>query len=268
LAESHETSETAVRGGTHLSAQRGVVVGTRTFVPWCVSHFVRFAPAGTNFSPGDIIKHRRTRNKMESLDELLEEELKDIYSAEKQLLKAMPRMAKKASSPELKRALEEHLRVTEGQVQRLEQVFQSLGQPAKAKTCKAMQGLLEEAKEIMGEDASPSVLDAGIIAAAQKVEHYEIASYGTVRTWARLCGQEEAAGLLQQTLDEEGEADERLTQLAESIVNPQAEEGGDAQMSGGGGSRGGSSKSSSKKSGGSKKSSGSSKKSSAKSSRR
>ena len=196
---------------------------------------------------------------METLNELLEEELKDIYSAEKQLLKAMPRMAKKASSPELKTALEEHLRVTEGQVQRLEQVFEALGKPAKAKTCKAMQGLLEEAKEIMGEDASPSVLDAGIIAAAQKVEHYEMASYGTVRTWARLCGQEEAAGLLQQTLDEEGEADKRLSQLADSFVNPQAEAGEEEES---GSSRGGSSKSSGGKSSGSKKSSGGSKKSS------
>jgi ferritin-like metal-binding protein YciE len=208
---------------------------------------------------------------MDTLDELLEEELKDIYSAEKQLLKAMPRMAKKASSPELKTALEEHMRVTEGQVQRLEQVFEALGKPAKAKTCKAMQGLLEEAKEIMGEDASPSVLDAGIIAAAQKVEHYEIASYGTVRTWARLCGQEEAAGLLQQTLDEEGEADQRLTQLAENLVNPQAEAGEGEESSGSSKSSGGSKKSSSgsKKSsgGGSKKSSSGSKKSSAKSRR-
>ncbi len=162
---------------------------------------------------------------MESLNELLEEELKDIYSAEKQLLKALPRMVKKASSQELKSALQEHLQVTEGQVQRLEQVFESLGKPAKAKTCKAMQGLIEEAKEIMEEDATDAVLDAGIIAAAQKVEHYEIASYGTVRTWARLCGEDEAATLLQETLDEEAEADKRLTQLAESFVNPEAEKG-------------------------------------------
>jgi ferritin-like metal-binding protein YciE len=131
--------------------------------------------------------------KMESLDELLAEELKDIYSAEKQLLKALPKMAKKASSPKLKSALQEHLQVTEAQVRRLEQVFEALGKPAKAKTCKAMKGLIEEGKEIMEEDASDAVLDAGIIAAAQKVEHYEIASYGTVRTWARLCGEEQAA---------------------------------------------------------------------------
>ncbi len=163
--------------------------------------------------------------KLDSLSTLLEEELKDIYSAEKQLLKALPKMAKKATSAELRAALEEHLEVTKGQVNRLEQVFEAMGKTAKAKTCKAMQGLLEEGKEIMEEDADDAVMDAGIIAAAQKVEHYEIASYGTVRTWARLCGQEEAANLLQETLDEEGEADSKLTELAESIVNPEAEDG-------------------------------------------
>ena len=195
--------------------------------------------------------------KIESLNELLAEELKDIYSAEKQLLRAMPKMAKKATSPELKAALQEHLEVTQRQVERLEQVFESIGKPAKAKTCKAMQGLIEEATEIMGEDADDAVLDAGIIAAAQKVEHYEIASYGTVRTWARLCGEEEAANLLQETLDEEGEADQRLTELAERVVNPEAEDG-DGDYNQGAGSRG--SSSSSKKSAGKKSSSGSSSK--------
>ena len=162
--------------------------------------------------------------KIDSLDILLEEELKDIYSAEKQLLKALPKMAKKASSEELRAALEEHLTVTEGQVARLEEVFEALGKTAKAKTCKAMQGLIEEATELMQEDADDAVLDAGIIASAQKVEHYEIASYGTVRTWARLCGEEDAAGLLQETLDEETEADQKLTDLAENFVNPAAED--------------------------------------------
>lgn len=163
--------------------------------------------------------------KIDSLKTLLEEELKDIYSAEKQLLKALPKMVKKASSEELKAALQEHLEVTEGQIERLEQVFDALGKPAKAKTCKAMQGLIEEATEIMEEDADDAVMDAGIIAAAQKVEHYEIASYGTVRTWARLVGEEEAAELLQETLDEEGEADKLLTELAEGFVNPEADSG-------------------------------------------
>ena len=190
--------------------------------------------------------------KIESLNELLAEELMDIYSAEKQLLRALPKMAKKAASPELRTALQEHVEVTQRQVERLEDVFESIGKPAKAKTCKAMQGLIEEATEIMEEDADDAVLDAGIIAAAQKVEHYEIASYGTVRTWARLCGEEEAANLLQETLDEEGEADQRLTELAERVVNPEAEDG-DGDYNQGGGSRGGSS--TRKKSGGSKKSS-------------
>jgi ferritin-like metal-binding protein YciE len=163
--------------------------------------------------------------KIDSLDILLEEELKDIYSAEKQLLKALPKMAKKASADELRAALAEHLVVTEGQVTRLEKVFEALGKIAKAKTCKAMQGLIEEATELMEEDADDAVMDAGLIAAAQKVEHYEIASYGTVRTWANLCGKEDAAELLQETLDEETEADQKLTELAENFVNPAAEEG-------------------------------------------
>lgn len=200
--------------------------------------------------------------KIETLDQLLEEELKDIYSAEKQLLKAMPKMAKKASSAELKSALQEHLEVTKRQVERLEQVFESLGKSAKAKTCKAMQGLVEEATEIMEEDAEDAVMDAGLIAAAQKVEHYEMASYGTVRTWARLCGQQEAAQLLQETLDEEGEADKRLTQLAESFVNPEAESGDGMSSSSSGGRR----SNGSRKSSGGKKSS--SKKSSSARSRR
>jgi len=168
--------------------------------------------------------------KIDSLNILLEEELKDLYSAEKQLLKALPKMAKKASSEELRAALEEHLSITEGQVTRLEEVFEALGKTAKAKTCKAMQGLIEEATELMEEDADEAVLDAGIIACAQKVEHYEIASYGTVCTWARLCGEEDAADLLQETLDEETEADQKLTELAENFINPAAEEEGETAV--------------------------------------
>ena len=187
--------------------------------------------------------------KIESLNELLEEELKDIYSAEKQLLKALPKMAKKATSEELVAALEEHLEVTQGHVARLEEVFEALGKPAKAKTCKAMQGLIEEATEMMEEDADDAVMDAAIISSAQKVEHYEIASYGTVRTWARLCGEEEAADLLQETLDEEGEADQKLTELAENFVNPEAEaadDDDDEEESSSSSSKGGSKKSSAK----------------------
>jgi ferritin-like metal-binding protein YciE len=204
--------------------------------------------------------------KIDSLRTLLEEELKDIYSAEKQLVRALPKMAKKASSPELKGALQEHLEVTKRQIERLEDVFESLGKSAKAKTCEAMKGLVEEAEEMLGEDAEPSVLDAGIIAAAQKVEHYEIASYGTVRTWAQLIGENEAAELLQQTLDEEEDTDERLTQLAESYVNPQAESG-DGEMSAARTSRGSKSSSGKKSSGRSSAKKSSSKKSGAKSRR-
>lgn len=155
----------------------------------------------------------------------MEEELKDLYSAEKQLTKALPKMARKATSGELQNAFREHLDVTEGHVNRLEQVFKILGKPAKAKTCKAMQGLIEEGKEIMEEDMDDAVMDAGLIAAAQKVEHYEMASYGTVRTWAKRCGEEKAAKLLQQTLDEEGETDKKLTRLAESMINQEANDG-------------------------------------------
>src|SRR3712207_274237 len=163
---------------------------------------------------------------MDSLRELLEEELKDIYSAEKQFMAAMPRIAKKASSEELKMAMQEHMEQTRGQIERLERVFESIGKPAKAKTCEAMKGLIKEAQEMANEDGEDAVIDAAIIAGAQKIEHYEIASYGTARTWARQVGANEAAELLQETLDEEGEADKRLNQLAESFVNPEAEAGG------------------------------------------
>jgi ferritin-like metal-binding protein YciE len=158
----------------------------------------------------------------DSLQKLFVEELRDLYSAENQLLKALPKMAKTASSDELKQAFEDHLEETKEHVARLDEIFQGLDQSPKGKTCKAMKGLVEEGCEILEEQGEESVLDAGIIAAAQKVEHYEIASYGTVRTWARLLGEDEAAELLQQTLDEEGEANKRLNELAEEIVNPEA----------------------------------------------
>jgi len=160
---------------------------------------------------------------MDNLRELLVDELKDIYNAEQQLTKALPRMAKKASNPQLKDAFETHLRETEGHVDRLEQVFEALGEKAKGKTCPAMKGILEEGKEVMGEDMEDDVMDAALIAAAQKVEHYEIASYGSVRSWAQLLGEREAAKLLQQTLDEEGKTDKLLTKLAESTINVQAQ---------------------------------------------
>ena len=160
--------------------------------------------------------------KLDTLKKLYVEELRDVYNAEQQLVKALPKMAKAASSDELREALELHLDETKGHVERLDQIFEGLDESAKGKTCKAMKGLIEEGSEILEEKGEDSVLDAGIIAAAQKVEHYEIATYGTLRTWADLLNQDEAAGLLQETLDEEGEADKKLNELAEEIVNPEA----------------------------------------------
>ena len=160
--------------------------------------------------------------KLDNLKKLYIEELRDLYSAENQLLKALPKMAKGASSDELRQAFENHLQETEGHVERLETIFEDLDESPKGKTCQAMKGLVEEGSEILEEEGEESVLDAGIIAAAQKVEHYEIASYGTVRTFAELLGEKDAAKLLQETLDEEGAADEKLSALAEGIVNPEA----------------------------------------------
>ena len=160
--------------------------------------------------------------KLDNLRKLYINELRDLYSAENQLLKALPKMAKGASSDELKQAFEDHLQQTEGHVERLEKIFEDLDESPKGKTCHAMKGLVEEGSEILEEEGEESVLDAGIIAAAQKVEHYEIASYGTVRTFAELLAEKDAAKLLQQTLDEEGAANEKLNELAESIVNPEA----------------------------------------------
>jgi|SRR5437868_7121687 len=160
--------------------------------------------------------------KLDTLQKLYVDELRDLYNAENQLLKALPKMAKAASSEELKNAFEKHLEQTEMHVQRLEQVFEELDQTPKGKTCRAMKGLIEEGSEILKEDGEESVLDAGIIVAGQKVEHYEIAAYGSVRTFAKLLGQTKAADLLQATLDEESQANELLNELAEGIVNPEA----------------------------------------------
>jgi ferritin-like metal-binding protein YciE len=166
---------------------------------------------------------------LNDLNDLLVDQLKDLYNAEGQLTKALPKMAKKATNPELKQAFEKHLLETQEHVNRLEQVFEALGEKAKGKTCHAMKGLIEEAQEVLSEDAEDAVRDAALIAAAQRVEHYEIAGYGTVRTYAETLGHKEAARLLQQTLDEEGKTDKLLTQLAESCVNLIAEQGGDEE---------------------------------------
>jgi ferritin-like metal-binding protein YciE len=159
---------------------------------------------------------------MESLQELMVEELRDLYNAEAQLLKAMPRMAKKASNQQLKQAIETHMKETEGQIERLDQVFEALGEKAKGKKCLAMEGLINEAKEHMSEKMDEDVMDAALIGLAQKIEHYEIAGYGTVRTYAQLLGNKDVARLLQQTLDEEGKTDKLLTKLAESSINVEA----------------------------------------------
>jgi ferritin-like metal-binding protein YciE len=162
--------------------------------------------------------------KLDSLNELYVDHLKDMYSAETQITKALPRMAKKASSPDLKAAFESHLQETQGQIQRLDQIFQALEKSPRGKKCAGMEGLLEEGKEVMTEDIDPEVLDAALIAAAQKVEHYEISSYGTARAYARLLGDNTAVKLLTLTLEEEVKADKKLTQLAESGINVEAME--------------------------------------------
>lgn len=161
---------------------------------------------------------------IKTLKDLFVDELKDMYNAENQLTKALPQMAKKANSDTLKKALEDHLKETENHITRLEKVFKEIDMPAKGKKCDAMEGLIKEAKSMMEEVKNTNVLDAAIISAAQKVEHYEIGSYGTLRTFANLLGLTKAVDLLQETLDEESAANEKLTQIAESEVNAEAEE--------------------------------------------
>jgi ferritin-like metal-binding protein YciE len=158
----------------------------------------------------------------QALKDLLIEEMQDTYSAETQIAQALPKMAQAASAPELKQAFETHLRETEGQIQRLEQIFQKLGADPGGNTCEAAQGLIQEAEEIMGEDHPAEVLDVALIMAAQKVEHYEIASYGSLRTLAQTCGLDEVATLLEQTLEEEKATDLKLNQLAEGDINMRA----------------------------------------------
>jgi ferritin-like metal-binding protein YciE len=159
---------------------------------------------------------------LNSFDDLLVEQLEDLYDAEQRLTKALPKMADAAHSPSLKAAFQEHFRQTEGHVSRLQQVFKMLGKSAKSKTCEAMKGLVEEGQEAISARGDADVRDAALIAAAQRVEHYEIAGYGTVRTFAQRLGHQDAARLLQQTLDEEAATDKKLTSLAESAINPKA----------------------------------------------
>jgi len=163
---------------------------------------------------------------MSELRDSLIKELGDIYDAEQQLLKALPKMAQAATSPELKEAVEGHLRETEQQIQRLKEIFEGLGMPAKGKPCKAMQGLIAEAEQGIKDNDG----DAALICMAQKIEHYEIATYGTLRSWASLLEEEDIADLLADTLDEEKGCDEQLTEIAESTANIEAAEGEGAEM--------------------------------------
>ena len=160
--------------------------------------------------------------KLKTLQDLYVDQLKDLFNAENQLLRALPKMAKAATAPQLAKAFTEHLAETKVQIERLETIFAELDINPKGKTCKAMAGLLEEGAETISEDADLCVKDAALIAAAQRVEHYEMAGYGCVRTFARLLGHEDAADLLQTTLDEEGSTDKKLTKLAETVINSEA----------------------------------------------
>src|ERR1700730_18191812 len=160
---------------------------------------------------------------METLQELYVEEIKDLWSAEKQILKALPRMIKAATHPKLKKAFAKHEKQTRVHVARLERICKELGESPRGKKCDGMEGLLEEGSDLIKEKPEPEVLDAGLISAAQHVEHYEMAGYGTCRTYARQLGYESQAQLLQQTLDEEGATDHLLTELAEARINLEAE---------------------------------------------
>jgi ferritin-like metal-binding protein YciE len=163
--------------------------------------------------------------KLGSMDDLFKMELQDLYSAEQMILKALPKMSKATSSSELRDAFQQHFEETKHQVERLEQIFETIGESPKAHKCKAMQGIIEEGEEVLKESAEESVKDAALIGAAQRVEHYEMAAYGCLRTYAHLLGNRQAASLAEKTLDEEKRADKKLTDLAEGLVNPQAAEG-------------------------------------------
>jgi ferritin-like metal-binding protein YciE len=171
------------------------------------------------------VSAKQATDNSEDLTKLVEDLLKDMYWAEKHLTKALPKMSKAADAPELQEAFDMHLQETEGQIERLEQVFEHFGLTVRAKKCEAMEGLVEEGKEVIENHDKGSVRDAALIIAAQKVEHYEIAAYGSLRTLAQVLGNDEAAQLLQETLDEEGETDKKLTEIALSINEIASEEG-------------------------------------------
>jgi ferritin-like metal-binding protein YciE len=194
------------------------LLATLDLAHFCTNRSIQPAIQGCEFLSG------RNAVEINSLRELYVEHLRDLYDAENQLIKALPKMAKEASSDELRQGIEEHLEQTRGQAERLEQIFEQLGERPKGKKCKGMQGLIEEGQETLDEDMEEDTKDAAIIAAAQRVEHYEISGYGTARTYANLLGENEAAELLEETLNEERETDQKLTQLAEQI-NVEAAQG-------------------------------------------
>jgi ferritin-like metal-binding protein YciE len=162
-------------------------------------------------------------SKLSTLKELMVEEMRDTYSAETQIAQALVKMEAAATSPQLKAAFAKHQAETQNQVRRLEQIFQGLGESPEGNTCEATEGLVKEADELVGEDADPQVLDAGLIASAQKIEHYEIASYGTLCTWAKQLGQHDILALLKESLNEEETTDKNLSMLAESGINQMAQ---------------------------------------------
>lgn len=192
----------------------------------------RAAASAPKSDKADKVQAKKNGNNVpEGLEKLFVEQLKDIYGAEKQLLRAIPKMAAAASRPELESGFNEHLEQTRGHVDRLESIFESIGRPATAKKCEAMEGLIEEAESVFEEDFEPATLDAALIGAAQKIEHYEIATYGTLRTFAETMGQDQIAALLQQTLEEERATDESLTELATAGINAEAAESSDMEES-------------------------------------
>jgi ferritin-like metal-binding protein YciE len=160
--------------------------------------------------------------KQKSMQDLLIQEMRDTYNAEQQLVRALPRLAKAATAPELRQAFETHMEETRGQIDRLQQAFQALDANARGKTCHAMEGLVDEAREMIDEGLAPEVLDAALISAAQKVEHYEIASYGTLVAYAEACGEQEVVDLLRKTLEEEKATDAKLNELALQGINQKA----------------------------------------------
>ncbi len=165
---------------------------------------------------------QKTQNKVTNLNELFVDTLKDLYDAEQQIIKALPKMIDQAQSPDLKQGFQDHLDVTHKQVDRLDQIFKDLKMQPQGKHCKGMEGIIKEGNEVMQEVTDPMVRDAALIAAAQKVEHYEIAGYGTARAYAQSLGHQNIASLLDQTADEEGKTDKKLTKLAESHINAKA----------------------------------------------